>query len=86
MISARAREGQDRGRGIPLTDVERLMRHYSISEDEAIRILSQYPVNQVLPPRGTGLSGLGEITPASANLLFIAGLVLVGWILLRQVK
>jgi len=47
-----AREGQERGRGIPLDDLQRAVRHYGVPEDEILRHPELYP----LPPRGTGLS------------------------------
>ena len=49
-----ARQNEDRGTGIPLTDEERAERHYS-----------QYGTTD-LPPRGTGLGG---ITLQSLDLL-----------------
>ena len=46
-----AREGEDRGRGIPLDDLQRAARHYGVTEDEILRYPECYP----LPPRGYGL-------------------------------
>jgi hypothetical protein len=39
--------------GVPKTDVERLMAHYNISEKEARALLARYPIDVLLPPRGT---------------------------------
>jgi hypothetical protein len=50
---SQAREGQERGRGIPLTDIERACRHYGITEEEYYAHPELYP----LPDRGTGLTG-----------------------------
>lgn len=41
----------DRGYGIPLTDIERAMRHYGVTQEEYINHPEKYP----LPTRGTGL-------------------------------
>lgn len=43
---------EDRGKGVPLNDVERACRHYGIDEDEYDACPGCYP----LPDRGTGLS------------------------------
>jgi len=48
-----AREGEERGRGVPLIDVERACRHYNITKEEYFAHPERYP----LPERGTGLSG-----------------------------
>jgi hypothetical protein len=50
---SQAREGEERGRGIPLNDIERACRHYGITEDEYCAHPEAYP----LPDRGTGLTG-----------------------------
>jgi len=42
--------------GIPKTDVERLMSHYGISEEEAVELLSSYPADLLLSERGSGLA------------------------------
>jgi len=52
--------------GIPKSDVERLMSHYGISEDEACELLSSYPVDLLLPERGSGLAPI-EIVGSSKN-------------------
>jgi len=46
-----AREAEERGKGTPLTDLERACRHYGITEEEYLSCPECYP----LPPRGTGL-------------------------------
>ena len=52
---AQAREGEERGRGVPLSDLERLMRHYNISEHTARYWLTFHTFEELLPERGTGL-------------------------------
>jgi len=42
--------------GIPKNDVERLMSHYGISEEEACELLASYPADLLLPERGSGLA------------------------------
>jgi len=49
-------EGRQTMFGIPKTDVERLMSHYGISEDEASELLATYPIDLLLPERGSGLA------------------------------
>lgn len=51
-----AEEGLDRGRGIPRSDIERVMRHYNVDEVDACLMLSEYSVEELLPERGYGLS------------------------------
>lgn len=51
-----AREGEERGRGIPLTDVERVMRHYGVDEKTACEWLGVHTVEELLPERGYGLT------------------------------
>jgi len=41
--------------GIPRSDVERVAEHYGISLEEAEEWLKIHPVEELLPPRGTGL-------------------------------
>ncbi|GAI55651.1 unnamed protein product, partial [marine sediment metagenome] len=45
-----------RGRGIPLSDVQRVMGHYSIDEATARHYLSVHPIEILLPERGYGLT------------------------------
>ncbi len=52
----RARVGEERGGGIPLSDVERVMRHYSIDDATARYYLSVHPIEILLPERGYGLT------------------------------
>jgi len=58
LFNAASRTGQTEGRqtmfGIPKDDVERLMSHYGITEDEACELLGMYSVEDLLPPRGYG--------------------------------
>ena len=60
VLHAVSRSKQTEGRqtmfGIPKNDVERLMSHYGISEDEACELLATYPADQLLPQRGSGLA------------------------------
>jgi hypothetical protein len=48
---AQAREGEEWGRGIPLTDIERACRHYGITPDQYLACPECY----LLPERGAGL-------------------------------
>ena len=50
---SQAREGEERGRGIPLDDIQRACQHYGITEEEYCTHPEAYP----LPDRGTGLTG-----------------------------
>ena len=38
--------------GVPKNDVQRVMSHYGVSEAEAIEMLSQSSVEELLPERG----------------------------------
>jgi hypothetical protein len=49
--TGQAREGEERGRGVQLTDTQRACRHYNITEAEYLAHPERYP----LPERGTGL-------------------------------
>jgi len=40
--------------GFARNDVERVMQHYNVSQEEAEEMLNTYPIEQLLPPRGTG--------------------------------
>jgi len=51
-----AREGEERGKGIPLSTIERVMRHYNIDQATAENYLSVHPVEMLLPERGYGLT------------------------------
>jgi len=48
-------EGVDRRGGAPRSDIERVMRHYNIDEVDAYLMLSEYPVEELLPERGYSL-------------------------------
>ena len=45
----------ERHQGIPLTDSERVARHYNISLDQANTLLSVYTLSDLVPARGSGL-------------------------------
>lgn len=62
----RAREGEERGKGVPLTDEERRLRHEEL-----------YP-GEPLPPRGYGLTRVGRVgqIDTSTGLLFLVGSLL----------
>jgi len=47
---------QERGLGIPKSDVQRVARHYNISESEAEEWLTIHPVEMLLSARGAGLT------------------------------
>jgi len=47
-----AREGEERGKGIPLDDAQRLARHLNITIEEACDLLRVYSVEELLPERG----------------------------------
>ncbi|MBA7607051.1 hypothetical protein ES703_14203 [subsurface metagenome] len=51
-----AREGEERGRGIPLDDVQRIARHYDLTIEEACDLLRTYSVEELLLERGYGLT------------------------------
>jgi hypothetical protein len=52
----RITEGRQTMDGMPKNDVERLMSHYGITEDEACELLASYPIDLLLPERGSGLA------------------------------
>lgn len=52
----RAREGEERGKSLPLSDAERVARHYGISLDEACYWLTIHTVEELVPERGYGLT------------------------------
>jgi len=51
-----AREGLERGKGIPLDDAQRIARHYGISIEEACDLLRTYSIEELVPERGYGLT------------------------------
>ena len=55
-----AREGEERGRGIPLDNAQRIARHYGITSEEACDLLRAYSVEELLPERGYGLTGAAQ--------------------------
>ncbi|MBA7663609.1 hypothetical protein ES703_71654 [subsurface metagenome] len=58
-----ARIGEERGRGIPLTDIQRVARHYGISLEEAKYWLTVHPIEILLPQKGYGLTQAIEPPP-----------------------
>jgi len=70
MIIQSARE--ERGMGIPLSDAQRLVRHYDITLDEAYALLAEYPVDDLLPERGYGLSIPSTIVGSTVEEMRIA--------------
>jgi len=62
-MNGHAREGQERGRGVPLRDAERVARHYGFSVEQAEELLEKYPVSELIPERGYGLGT--RATPTS---------------------
>lgn len=48
-------QSEDRPRGQPRDDVERVARHYGLTIKEACDLLRRYTVDELLPERGTGL-------------------------------
>jgi hypothetical protein len=48
-------EGRQTMFGIPKTDLERIMSHYGLTEAEALELMSRYPIEDILPERGSGL-------------------------------
>lgn len=49
---------EDRGKGVPLSDIERVMRHYNIDRATAEYWLTIHPLDELLPERGYGLTGI----------------------------
>jgi len=71
MITHVARE--DRGKGVPLDDAQRVARHYGISMEEACQLLTVYSPEELLPERGYGLStGGATIIGATVDDLEVA--------------
>jgi len=50
----RGAQGQERRFGRPRSDIERIMRHYGVSEKKARELYRRYGTS-ILPPRGSGL-------------------------------
>lgn len=79
---------EERGRGHPRTDVERVMSHYNIDRATAEYWLTIHPIDELLPERGTGLetgrargvaqsSGSSDGKIALGVLLIAAGLTAI---------
>ncbi len=56
----KAREGEERGKGIPLDTAQRIARHYGITIEEACDLLRVYSVEELLPERGYGLTSAAQ--------------------------
>jgi len=69
-------ERKRNGKGIPLSDIERAMSHYGISEEEYLAHPECYP----LPERGYGLTTGNEVPPECPSYwpILIAGLAFGG--------
>jgi len=52
---------EERGRGVPLDDTQRVARHYGITIEEARALLEKYSPQELLPERGYGLTASREI-------------------------
>ncbi len=58
--------------GIPKTDVERIMSHYGVSEEEACRMIEEKGATALLPDRGTGLQqAVGQTTQTGSMGLWV---------------
>ena len=70
---------EERRKGYPRTDAERVAAHYGISLEEAEQWLTIHSVEELLPPRGYGLTG-NEIPEECPSLWppLIIGLVMGG--------
>ncbi|GAI94966.1 unnamed protein product [marine sediment metagenome] len=67
-----AREGEERGRGIPLDDAQRIARHYGVTIEEACDLLRTYSVEELLPERGYGLTAAAQVVGYSLQDLQVA--------------
>ena len=47
-------------RGVPRTDLERVMNHYGIDRATAEYWLTIHPIDELLPERGTGREGYND--------------------------
>lgn len=74
----RAREGEERGRGIPLSDIERVMRHYNVDEPTARYYLTVHPEEILLPERGYGLLTGTSISELGSALNLMEDSLVVG--------
>lgn len=69
-MANRARE--ERGKGIPLDDCQRVARHYGVTIEEACDLLAAYSVEELLPERGYGLTTGAQLVGYSVNDLKLA--------------
>jgi len=56
-----AREGLERGKGIPRSDSERVAEHFGITIEEACDLLAVYAPEELLPERGYGLTTATQV-------------------------
>jgi len=68
MPNGRAREGEERGRGVPLDDAQRIARHLNIPIEEACELLRTYSVEELVPARGYGLTHAAPAPLTGASL------------------
>lgn len=52
----RARQGEERGKGTPLMDIQRVAKHYNIDEATAAYWLTIHTIHELIPERGYGLT------------------------------
>lgn len=57
--------------GIYKTDVERIMSHYGVSEEEACGMIEEKGAAALLPDRGTGLQQTGQTTQTGSMGLWV---------------
>ena len=70
MITHIARE--ERGKGVPFNDAQRVARHWNITLEEASDLLAVYSVDDLLPKRGYGLTNPNQIVGYTVDDLRIA--------------
>jgi len=58
------RHKPERNFGQPKSDVERVMNHYQVSEEDAEKMIEATPIEELLPERGTGLKESSRIKRA----------------------
>ena len=68
-----------RRRGIPRTNIERVMTHYDISYEEAERMIAERGVEDLLPPRGAGLQNVNWVLVATGGGAVITGVAMI-WV------
>lgn len=63
---------EERGKGVPLNDAQRVARHWNITLEEASDLLAVYSVDDLLPKRGYGLTNPNQIVGYTVDDLRIA--------------